>query len=164
LDCADLVGRLPRELRHLDEKSFIHADRWLLEQHKVSSIKLNSDKSKKKNFNVSSRGSMFFISRMDGVMDAWDLLQQQNEPVLAVKVCDEPLQCIRNHEGGKLIGAGSAKGIIYLLEVSDNMAISAKNDKPLLTAVSCVCFTYLPFKLNEPFSRCSNVKVAVNEF
>jgi dynein intermediate chain 2, axonemal len=80
-------------------------------------------------------GSMFFISRMDGVMDAWDLLQQQNEPVLAVKVCDEPLNCIRNHEGGKLIGAGSATGVIYLLEVSDNMAVSAKNDKPLMTAV-----------------------------
>lgn len=37
--------------------------------------------------------SMFYISRMDGVLDAWDLLQQQNEPILSIKVCDEPLLC-----------------------------------------------------------------------
>lgn len=30
---------------------------------------------------------------MDGVLDAWDLLQQQNEPILSIKVCDEPLLC-----------------------------------------------------------------------
>lgn len=79
--------------------------------------------------------SMFYISRMDGVLDAWDLLQQQNEPVLSIKVCDEPLLCMRAHEGGKWISGGSENGATFLIEVSDNMATSLKNDKPLLTAM-----------------------------
>lgn len=79
---------------------------------------------------------MFFISRMDGILDAWDLLQQQNEPILSIKVCDEPIKSIRTHENGKLIAAGSLKGSTYLIEFSENMSHSAKNDKPLLTAVS----------------------------
>lgn len=79
--------------------------------------------------------SMFYISRMDGVLDAWDLLQQQNESVLSIKVCDEPLLCMRAHEGGRLISGGSQNGATFLIEVSSNMATNQKNDKQLLTAM-----------------------------
>ncbi|XP_023160983.1 dynein intermediate chain 3, ciliary isoform X1 [Drosophila hydei] len=79
--------------------------------------------------------SQFFITRMDGVLDTWDLLQQQNEPVLTVKVCDEPLYCVRTNENGKFVSCGSKLGATFLIEVSDNMVMSAKNDKPLLTAM-----------------------------
>lgn len=72
---------------------------------------------------------------MDGVLDAWDLLQQHNEPVLTIKVCDEPLLCMRAHESGRFISAGSKNGAAFLIEVSDNMSTSLKNDKPLLTAM-----------------------------
>lgn len=73
---------------------------------------------------------------MDGVLDTWDLLQQQNEPVLTVKVCDEPLYCVRTNENGKFVSCGSKLGATFLIEVSDNMVMSSKNDKPLLTAVN----------------------------
>ncbi|XP_055904528.1 dynein axonemal intermediate chain 2 isoform X2 [Eupeodes corollae] len=79
--------------------------------------------------------SQFFVTRMDGVLDAWDLLQQQNEPVLSVKVCDEPLLCLRTNENGKYVSCGSQKGATFLIEVSENMQHSSKNDKPLLTAM-----------------------------
>lgn len=79
--------------------------------------------------------SMFFISRMDGVLDAWDLLQQQNEPILSIKVCDESLLCLRAHESGRFISGGSESGATFLIQVSDNMSSSLKNDKPLLTAM-----------------------------
>lgn len=72
---------------------------------------------------------------MDGVLDAWDLLQQHNEPVLTIKVCDEPLLCMRAHESGRFISAGSKNGAAFMIEVSDNMTSSLKNDKPLLTAM-----------------------------
>lgn len=78
---------------------------------------------------------MFYTSRVDGVLDAWDLLQQHNEPVLSIKVCDEPLLCMRAHENGRFISAGNQNGSAYLIEVSKNMATSLKNDKPLLTAM-----------------------------
>lgn len=78
---------------------------------------------------------MFYISRSDGVLDAWDLLQQHNEPVLSIKVCDEALLSMRAHESGRFIAAGSEKGATFLIEVSENMATSLKNDKQLLTAM-----------------------------
>ncbi|XP_055692892.1 dynein intermediate chain 3, ciliary-like [Lutzomyia longipalpis] len=83
----------------------------------------------------STKVSMFYISRMDGVLDAWDLLQQQNDPVLSIKVCDEPIRCLRSHEAGRLMSAGSQKGATYLIEVSENMSFSTRNDKPLFTAM-----------------------------
>lgn len=79
--------------------------------------------------------SMFYTSRVDGVMDAWDLLQQHNEPVLSIKVCDEPLLCMKPHEAGRLISGGSKNGATFLVEVSENMSVNLKNDKPLLTAM-----------------------------
>lgn len=30
--------------------------------------------------------SVFFTTRMDGVLDVWDILQQQREPCLSIKV------------------------------------------------------------------------------
>lgn len=78
---------------------------------------------------------MFYISRSDGVLDAWDLLQQHNEPVLSIKVCDEALLSMRAHESGRFIAAGSDNGATFLIEVSENMATSFKNDKQLLTAM-----------------------------
>lgn len=79
---------------------------------------------------------------MDGVLDTWDLLQQQNEPVLTVKVCDEPLYCVRTNENGKFVSCGSKLGATFLIEVSENMIMSSKNDKPLLTAVSSTLYIY----------------------
>lgn len=86
---------------------------------------------------------------MDGVLDTWDLLHQQNQPVLTVKVCDEPLHCVRTNENGKYVSCGSKLGATFLIEVSDNMVMSAKNDKPLLTAVGMSNFfcTFLRFTL-----------------
>lgn len=34
--------------------------------------------------------SLFYLSRTDGNLEAWDLLQQQSEPILTVKVCHCP--------------------------------------------------------------------------
>ncbi|XP_055377492.1 dynein axonemal intermediate chain 2 [Condylostylus longicornis] len=79
--------------------------------------------------------SLFFVTRMDGVLDAWDILQQLNEPILSIKVCDDPLFCLRTNENGKFVSCGSEKGATFLIEVSENMIFSAKNDKPLLTAM-----------------------------
>lgn len=36
---------------------------------------------------------------------------------------------------GRLVPCGSSKGAVYLVELSENLGISAKNDKLLLTNV-----------------------------
>ncbi|KAE8736682.1 hypothetical protein FOCC_FOCC017863 [Frankliniella occidentalis] len=77
--------------------------------------------------------SVFFTTRMDGVLDVWDILQQQREPCLSIKVCDEALRCMRVHEVGQLAAIGNDKGNVCLIEFSENLAVTNKNDKTLLT-------------------------------
>ncbi|KAG5671329.1 hypothetical protein PVAND_001532 [Polypedilum vanderplanki] len=79
--------------------------------------------------------SLFYLSRMDGNVEAWDLLQQQSEPVLTIKVSDHAIRCLKPHESGKMVACGSANGFVHLMEVSENMSFSAKNDKAILNAM-----------------------------
>ncbi|XP_047042151.1 dynein intermediate chain 3, ciliary-like [Helicoverpa zea] len=82
-----------------------------------------------------TRLSLMMLTQYDGVLSVWDLLRRQHEPVLSMQVCDEPLVTLRTHEAGSLLTCGSIKGNIYLLELSQTLAASDKNDKLLLTAV-----------------------------
>ncbi|XP_044269333.1 dynein intermediate chain 3, ciliary [Tribolium madens] len=82
-----------------------------------------------------TRLSVFFTTRSDGILDVWDVLQQQKQACLGVKVCDEALKCLRTHEMGRLVAVGNQKGTTYLVEFSENLAMSNKNDKMLLTAM-----------------------------
>lgn len=66
----------------------------------------------------------------------WDVLQHQKQASLSVKVCDEKLRRIRTHDMGRLVAVGNQKGTTYLVEFSENLSSSNKNDKALLTAVS----------------------------
>ncbi|EFN85403.1 Dynein intermediate chain 2, axonemal [Harpegnathos saltator] len=83
----------------------------------------------------STRYSVYFLIKMDGTLDVWDFLIQQDSPVLSVKVCDESLTCIRPHEQGQLVAVANKKGAMYLIEFSEALTVNQKNDKLLLTAL-----------------------------
>ncbi|XP_050361586.1 dynein axonemal intermediate chain 2-like [Nymphalis io] len=82
-----------------------------------------------------TRLSLMLVLQWNGVLAMWDLLRRQHEPVLTMQVCEEPLLRVRMHEAGMLAACGSRKGNVYMIELSQNMAQSDKNDKSLLTAI-----------------------------
>ncbi|KAK5639983.1 hypothetical protein RI129_010794 [Pyrocoelia pectoralis] len=82
-----------------------------------------------------TRMSVFYTTRSDGVLDVWDVLQQQRHACMSTKVSDEPLSCLRIHEQGRLIAVGTAKGTTSLVQVTENLATSSKQDKSLLNAM-----------------------------
>ncbi|XP_041782776.1 dynein intermediate chain 3, ciliary-like [Anopheles merus] len=82
-----------------------------------------------------TRCSLVFICRMDGVMDAWDVIHRLDGPVLRLKLSDAPLWSVRVHKAGKLIANGTDNGAIYLTEISDNLTFSSANDKPALSGM-----------------------------
>ncbi|XP_066602906.1 dynein axonemal intermediate chain 2-like [Prorops nasuta] len=82
-----------------------------------------------------TRFSVFFLIKMNGTLDAWDLLVQHDSPVLSVKVCDQPLTYIKPHEQGQLAAVSNKNGTTYLLEFSEALTTNQKNDKMLLTAL-----------------------------
>ncbi|KAJ9578526.1 hypothetical protein L9F63_005255 [Diploptera punctata] len=82
-----------------------------------------------------TRPSVFFTTRMDGTLDVWDILQQQREALIHVKVCDYQLRTLRVHDLGQLVAVGNNLGTSYLVEFSENLATTGRNDKMLLTAM-----------------------------
>ncbi|XP_076280813.1 uncharacterized protein LOC143209283 [Lasioglossum baleicum] len=82
-----------------------------------------------------TRFSVFFLIKMDGTLDVWDLLFQQDSPILSIKVCDEVLTCIRPHEQGQLAAVANKNGTTFLLELSEALTTNQKNDKLLFTTL-----------------------------
>ncbi|KDR14924.1 dynein intermediate chain 3, ciliary isoform X2 [Zootermopsis nevadensis] len=82
-----------------------------------------------------TRSSVFFTTRMDGTLDAWDILQEQREAVISVKVCDYQLRSLRVHDQGQLVAVGNNLGTSYLVEFNESLATTQRNDKALLTAM-----------------------------
>ncbi|KAL7302807.1 hypothetical protein TKK_0004846 [Trichogramma kaykai] len=82
-----------------------------------------------------TRFSTFFLTKANGTLDVWDIIVQKDTPVLSIKVCDEPLTCLRPHEQGALVATGGKNGSVYLLEFSENLTVNQKNDKLLFTAL-----------------------------
>lgn len=81
------------------------------------------------------RPSVFFTTKMNGMLDVWDVLFKQNDPTLSLKVCDEPLYCLRVQDGGRFVACGSQGGVATLLELCSGLSTLQKNDKSLLAAM-----------------------------
>ncbi|KAF6773195.1 hypothetical protein AHF37_06992 [Paragonimus kellicotti] len=81
------------------------------------------------------RPAVFFTTRLDGALDAWDIIFKQKDPTLSIQVCDEPLHCLRVQEQGRLIATGSHRGVCTILEVSEGFYTQPKNEKVKITAM-----------------------------
>lgn len=82
-----------------------------------------------------TRCSLFFVCRKSGVFEAWDLLLDQHDPVLSMKICDQPLISITAHENGESVAVGAMNGTMYLIELSPNLSRQLKNDKSTFTVM-----------------------------
>ena len=80
-----------------------------------------------------TRAGVFYVTRMDGVVDIWDYFYRQNEVAYSHKVGDSPLSTISvqgtMQSGGRLVAVGDVKGTVSLLEVCDSLASQQPNEK-----------------------------------
>jgi len=83
-----------------------------------------------------TRTGVFYVTRMDGVVDVWDFYHRQNEVAYSHKVGDTALSTIsvqgNLQGGGKLVAVGDVNGTVSLLEVCDSLAIQQSNEKSSL--------------------------------
>lgn len=89
-----------------------------------------------------SRAGVFFVTRMDGVIDIWDYFYRQNEVAYTHKVGDAMLSSIAvqglaqtGHGGSKLVAVGDVEGTVALLEVCESLAMSQANEKKAIEAM-----------------------------
>lgn len=76
---------------------------------------------------------MFYVTRMDGVVDIWDFFFSQNEVAYSHKVGDAALSSVSVQgtpgHGGRLVAAGDVNGTVSLLQVSESLADPQTNEK-----------------------------------
>merc|ERR1719231_991140 len=89
-----------------------------------------------------SRAGVFYVTRMDGVLDIWDYFYRQNEVAYTYKVGDAMLSSISvqgqaqaGHGGSRLVAVGDVDGTVSLLEVCESLAISQANEKKAIEAM-----------------------------
>jgi dynein intermediate chain 2 len=80
-----------------------------------------------------TRAGVFFVTRMDGVVDIWDYFYRQNEVAYSHKVCDAMLSSIAvqgsTQQGGRLVAVGDVTGTVSLLELCESLAVSQSNER-----------------------------------
>ena len=86
-----------------------------------------------------TRAGVFYVTRMDGVVDVWDFFHRQNEVAYSHKIGNVPLSSIRvqgnTQSGGKLVAVGDIHGSVSLLEVCDSLAQQQLNEKSSMSGI-----------------------------
>jgi len=80
-----------------------------------------------------TRAGVFYVTRMDGVVDIWDYYYRQNEVAYSHKVGDAMLTSVAvqgtMQQGGRLVAVGDATGTVSLLEVCESLAVQQSNER-----------------------------------
>ncbi|NXO99771.1 DNAI2 protein, partial [Certhia brachydactyla] len=79
--------------------------------------------------------AVFFTCKSDGTLDVWDFLFHQKEPSLSLKVSNDPLLSLCSQDNGHIIGCGTRRGSVYLLEISPGLCTVRKNEKTLTSTM-----------------------------
>lgn len=86
-----------------------------------------------------TRAGVFFVTRMDGVVDIWDYFYRQNEVAYSHKVGDAGLSSIavqgNPQSGGRLMAVGDVQGTVSLLEVCESLADQQPSEKQSINAM-----------------------------
>lgn len=83
-----------------------------------------------------TRPGVFYITRLDGAVDIWDLYQSHGEVTYSHKVSDVALSAVsvqgNTQSGGKLVAVGDANGTVSLLEVCNSLSKLQPDEKASL--------------------------------
>eukprot|EP00935_MAST-01C_sp_MAST-1C-sp1_P000029 g29.t1 len=86
-----------------------------------------------------TRAGVFYVARMDGVIDIWDYFYRQNEVAYSHKVGESALSAVsvqgNAQSGGRFVAVGDINGTVSLLEVCESLAKSQGNEKQKVSAM-----------------------------
>ncbi|KAI9344780.1 WD40-repeat-containing domain protein [Zopfochytrium polystomum] len=80
-----------------------------------------------------TRPGVFYISKADGTIEIWDLVDQSHQPTTIQNVSSIGISCMSVHQykgGGaqQFLGAADDEGTLHVLEVPRNLAKEGKNE------------------------------------
>ena len=77
------------------------------------------------------RPAVFLTTRMDGLLEVWDLLYSHSGPLYQIHVSDGALHTHKCHPEGHLVALGGADGLTSLVQMSRGLAEAARDEKAL---------------------------------
>jgi dynein intermediate chain 3, axonemal len=83
-----------------------------------------------------TRPGVFFISKADGTLEVWDLLDKSHSPVTTQNISATGISSMVIHQysgksGFQFVAAGDDEGTLHILEVPRNLAKPTKNEVSL---------------------------------
>lgn len=83
-----------------------------------------------------TRKGLFFLTRMDGFLDAWDYLFRQNEVAYSYKISDNPLTSISISNGeGKFAAVGDSEGSVTMIQLCKSLYEDTGKEKEEMQAI-----------------------------
>lgn len=82
-----------------------------------------------------TRPGVFYVTRMDGVVDVWDYFYRQNDVALTHKIGDTPLSSISVHHSGALLAIGDEQGSVSLLGVNESLSRNSPHEKAAMQGI-----------------------------
>eukprot|EP00049_Salpingoeca_infusionum_P018565 m.357810 g.357810 ORF g.357810 m.357810 type:complete len:572 (+) comp17943_c0_seq1:313-2028(+) len=80
-----------------------------------------------------TRPGVSFTGRGDGIVDVWDYLHKQTEPVLSVQISkSSPTTCLESEVSGSIVACGCKDGSVSLVQLSDSLVTPRAGEKPLM--------------------------------
>ena len=76
-----------------------------------------------------TRPSLFFTSRTDGWIEAWDMIENQRSPVMTHKIHEGPAHCLAPHPEGFLMCVGGDTGDLAMIQLSASLVDVTKAEK-----------------------------------
>ena len=82
-----------------------------------------------------ARAGVIITTRMDGVMDVWDLLYRQTSPVLSVQLSEFSLNTLQCTAEGRHVAVGGVDGNTVLLELSGGLSQAQYDEKNIIESM-----------------------------
>jgi dynein intermediate chain 2 len=81
------------------------------------------------------RPAVFFTTQTDGTLNVWDLLYNQNNPLLSIQVADAGLHCMKVHPNGQMLALGTTKNAVHLRQLGAGLCNPVRDEKSLVGAI-----------------------------
>jgi len=82
-----------------------------------------------------TRPCVFYLSRTDGWLEAWDIIYKQTAPSVMKQISNGPIHCISVHNQGSHMCVGKDDGGVSMIQISESLSSITREEKASLNGL-----------------------------
>ncbi len=82
-----------------------------------------------------SRPGLFYTTKVDGTLDAWDMFFRHSAPAFSTRVSKDALCSLKLQSTGATAAVGDVTGSVTVLELSASLSVQQKSDKARMSEI-----------------------------